>query len=169
MTSPDITSQQIAEIIKDYGRECLPNPDHLSHCGTHGNWNDVCKDFRLLIAAYDQLQQRLDKNVCNSGHVTLPLALWDCPECHNLTRRERDDMKNMLACAVARVAEVEGMLASLGDCVNLALREANKDHAQVTDYLGDMRPAVNELVYKITELTLELNAFKFAADREGEV
>jgi len=65
----------------------------------------------------------------------------------------------------ARVAEVEGSLASLGDCINLALREANKDHAQVTDYLGDMRPAVNELVYRITELTLDRDAHKFAAEQ----
>lgn len=55
-----------------------------------------CDLLYLLIALdaawkeRDALQKRLDTNRCNSGHLTLPLTLWDCPECHNLTRAERD-------------------------------------------------------------------------------
>ena len=29
-------------------------------------------------------QERLDCTRCNSGHETLPLKLWDCPECVRL-------------------------------------------------------------------------------------
>lgn len=35
-------------------------------------------------------QAKLNHNRCHSGHETLPLVLWDCPECHNETRRARD-------------------------------------------------------------------------------
>lgn len=41
-----------------------------------------------LFAERDSLQAKLDTNRCNSGHETLPLALWDCPECHNTTKRK---------------------------------------------------------------------------------
>lgn len=41
-----------------------------------------------LIRERDQLKARLDTNRCNRGHVTLPLTLWDCPECHNATKQK---------------------------------------------------------------------------------
>lgn len=43
-------------------------------------------------AERDRLQARLNTNRCNRGHKTLPLTLWDCPECHNETRRQRDEL-----------------------------------------------------------------------------
>ena len=39
-----------------------------------------------VVAERDQLKARLETTRCNSGHDTLPLTLWDCPECHNETR-----------------------------------------------------------------------------------
>lgn len=35
---------------------------------------------------------KLDANRCNRGHETLPLRLWDCPECHARTKRQRDEL-----------------------------------------------------------------------------
>ncbi|HEY3434271.1 MAG TPA: hypothetical protein VGK41_01325 [Solirubrobacterales bacterium] len=43
-----------------------------------------------VVALYeerDRLQTMLDTNRCNRGHETLPLALWDCPACHDETKR----------------------------------------------------------------------------------
>jgi len=48
------------------------------------------------------LQERLDiaeaklaHNKCNAGHETLPLVLWDCPECTQILREERDDLRKV--------------------------------------------------------------------------
>jgi len=65
---------------------------------THAQEGETCDCVMCTVApkiltALDQLQRRLDTNVCNSGHVTLPLTLWDCPECHNQTRAEREALR----------------------------------------------------------------------------
>lgn len=41
-------------------------------------------DYQTNLAA--RLQAKLDTNRCNRGHETLPLVLWDCPECHGVTK-----------------------------------------------------------------------------------
>ncbi len=58
---------------------------------------DARADVAALIAERDALQERLNTNRCNRGHETLPLTLWDCPECHNETRRERDALREALS------------------------------------------------------------------------
>lgn len=45
-----------------------------------------------LIDERDRLRAQLANNRCNSGHETLPLVLWDCPECHNETKRKLADL-----------------------------------------------------------------------------
>ena len=46
----------------------------------------------LAIAELQQetanLQARLDQNTCNSGHTTLPIILWDCPECVRIAKEK---------------------------------------------------------------------------------
>jgi hypothetical protein len=32
-------------------------------------------------AKVEELERKLSQNKCNSGHETLPIVLWDCPEC----------------------------------------------------------------------------------------
>jgi hypothetical protein len=59
-----------------------------------------------------RLQQRLDKNVCHSGHVTLPRTLWDCPECHNQTRLEREALRIRVQELTDRLFEVTRTLPS---------------------------------------------------------
>lgn len=46
----------------------------------------VHDEVAALIAARDELQAKLNHNRCHNGHETLPLVLWDCPECHQRTR-----------------------------------------------------------------------------------
>lgn len=67
-----------------------------------------------LVAERDRLQARLDTNRCNSGHETLPLTLWDCPECHNETKRKlaelieaRNAMAPLCRAVVSARTEVE--------------------------------------------------------------
>lgn len=61
----------------------------------HNGLKGDARDYKLAGAAYvalledrDRLQARLNTSRCNSGHDTLPLTLWDCPECHNETKRQ---------------------------------------------------------------------------------
>jgi hypothetical protein len=66
----------------------------------------------MLFASIETLQRRLEKNTCNSGHVTLPLILWDCPECHNQTRREREALSIRVQELTDRLLEVTKTLPS---------------------------------------------------------
>lgn len=43
-------------------------------------------EFWLLLDEVRRLRGMLETNRCGRGHVTLPLVLWDCPECHEITR-----------------------------------------------------------------------------------
>lgn len=56
---------------------------------------------------------KLNTNRCNSGHETLPLVLWECPACHDETRKERDALRE-------RVEDLELMLraALRGDFID---------------------------------------------------
>ena len=64
---------------------------------------DVVDD---LTADRDRLKARLASNKCGHGHVTIPLALWDCPQCHEATRQG-------LARAVQDKQELEAALRAI--------------------------------------------------------
>jgi hypothetical protein len=82
--------------------------------GTYDGWEfDLMRrDGKMLLSALDALQKRLDTNTCNSGHVTLPLVLWDCPECHDQTRRERNALRIQVQELTDRLFEVTKTLPS---------------------------------------------------------
>jgi hypothetical protein len=40
--------------------------------------------YQALEKENNHLLAQLDCSLCNSGHQTLPLRLWDCPECTRL-------------------------------------------------------------------------------------
>lgn len=62
----------------------------------YDEWGEVHDAVAELIAERDWLQARLDTNRCNRGHETLPLTLWDCPECHNETKRKLAELAEAL-------------------------------------------------------------------------
>jgi hypothetical protein len=39
-----------------------------------------------VLDALDKANARLWGDVCNSGHKTLPLTLWNCPRCEEIKR-----------------------------------------------------------------------------------
>jgi len=66
-------------------------------------------------------QEKLNQNRCNSGHETLPLVLWDCPECSRITReslRNENEMmrtslfdcREQLQAAQARIEQLDGQI-----------------------------------------------------------
>ena len=58
-------------------------------CGHHPRFDcDQCHPNKVLAAAYRTAEAKLNHNRCHSGHETLPLKLWDCPACHDETRRK---------------------------------------------------------------------------------
>ena len=57
-------------------------------------------DVERVVAENKRLNDKLNCNRCNKGHITLPLILWDCPACHDETRAA-------LAAKDKRIAELE--------------------------------------------------------------
>ncbi len=78
-------------------------------------------EYASLVEDHARLQARLEHNRCNSGHETLPLVLWDCPECHNETRRKLAELIE----ATARLATAaERRDTSIGCPINVMTARA---------------------------------------------
>ena len=43
--------------------------------------------INVVLDALDKANARLWGDVCNSGHKTLPLTLWNCPRCEEIKLR----------------------------------------------------------------------------------
>lgn len=74
---------------------------------------ELLEDVAALRMEVDELKAKLERNVCNSGHTTLPLYLWDCPECHNQTRLDRDEARGAVRVLEDEVAKRNETIADL--------------------------------------------------------
>lgn len=88
------------------------------------------QEIERLQAEVERLNGKLNHNRCNAGHETLPLYLWDCPECTRLVREQ------------AREAQE-------------ALKKSEKDRHEYGDLLMGANAKIMELE---TELRTGLNA-----------
>lgn len=64
-----------------------------------------------------QSENKLNQNRCNSGHETLPLKLWDCPEC---VRLKTEQLEAKLAVAVEALKDANDKCRS---AASIASRE----------------------------------------------
>jgi len=46
-----------------------------------------------MLEGYEAAVTKLNINKCNAGHETLPLYLWDCPRCHEETKKENERLR----------------------------------------------------------------------------
>lgn len=128
MSAPELTKEDIARTRLLISSLQLCDDKTCLTCVKDGR--ELAKFSDCLLATLDAAWTKLDKNVCNSGHVTLPLTLWDCPECHNETRRERDEAVRNQYAVVWRI--VEKLSLGAGGCPdNLILEEVERLRAQV--------------------------------------
>lgn len=93
-------SETQAEIQKRY---LIPGP-------TAGN--DLYDSWKMA-AEIQRLQAKLDLNECNSGHKTLPLTLWDCPACHDVTKAKLKTAEDLLRKRTERIGKLEDDMAGL--------------------------------------------------------
>jgi len=111
-------------------------------CGGHLSHDEVASKVRMLMrhdldheavcnmgrdrivwlaGQVDALQAKLDHNRCNSGHETLPLVLWDCPECH---QRTRDKLAKLVEAAnAAHMALIGYLPAHRNDVTDAAIEQ----------------------------------------------
>lgn len=93
------------DVLARYEAERAADLDRLRGEIAEGNVTGYGKELHDLVAWHreaveasdavvnltldrDRLQIKLDMNRCGRGHETLPLVLWDCPECHGETKRK---------------------------------------------------------------------------------
>ncbi len=117
-------------------------------------------------AERDRLQAKLDCNKCNAGHETLPLALWDCPECVRLKMdalaKERDEWaKEAEISEGARKRLYDG---TLEDQKRLALVDAV---AVIADKILEHKDSGSDVDYHLEEELVELER-ALDAYRAGE-
>lgn len=114
----------------------------------------------------EALRAKLDCNRCNAGHKTLPLALWDCPACHDETRAQ-------LAAAKHQIAERERQVARLQDTLTDARNardRASKELDRASELLNRTATECADALRERDNARRELAALKSAPVRfEREV
>ena len=80
------------------------------HIGPHNCPEWLVVHARQLELELAEVMARIESPVrCHRGHEFYPLTLWDCPDCHDDTRKQRD----ALAKALDEVMEDYGCSGSI--------------------------------------------------------
>ena len=100
-----------------------------------GDWVTY-KDFHAnqqamqgLQAQLAQAEAKLNHNRCNAGHETLPLVLWDCPECTRLIKQRVDQLQ-----AEINFLKSEGRMSGLITANQNLANERNRLQAEVQEH-----------------------------------
>jgi hypothetical protein len=79
----------------------------------------------IEYSAYEALDKKLNNTTrCNKGHETLPLVLWDCPDCHEETKKQRDKFLAERDMNIKSLVEIEKWIYDNLDCNWPALKDS---------------------------------------------
>lgn len=102
-----------------------------------------------LAADRDRLQAKLDTNRCGRGHETLPLVLWDCPECHQQTK---DRLTALIAASEAAlkagVMDIDGEPDKLREAIASARAEIQRGAGGIVSALIEKDHALHDAIVK---------------------
>jgi hypothetical protein len=97
-----------------------------------------------LLERLAQAEAKLQQTRCHRGHDTLPLTLWDCPACHDITRAERDAL-------IRQLAETHGDLCENGHA-------AHKDCTEACACVGSGKSTAERLTLRLDDLETQIAA-----------
>lgn len=106
------------------------------------NYANECRDGLVEVvekSRYDELFSRLhDPGKCNTGHETLPLTLWECPECVEEIRREKVQLEKTRLILATRLAELFAVANNRLNGVEITYNEAEvmMSAASQLDYIS---------------------------------
>lgn len=91
--------------------------DKLILHGTDSEMREVITKLQQQVESchekIDELQAKLDNNKCNAGHETLPLVLWDCPECGRLRVEALQKFEKFVNHIQAHLEEGESVICKI--------------------------------------------------------
>lgn len=93
-----------AAMNSGHADDCAGSDPNRGECGCGWLQRDGAHKAILdMQGEIARLRANLDANECNAGHKTLPLRLWDCPEC---SRLEGQELRAEIAAGASLVAKI---------------------------------------------------------------
>ena len=109
------------------GHPKQPGQDAAAHLEVVKKSLAQTREIAALRAELAEAREKLNRNKCNSGHTTLAVYLWDCPECVKLIRAELEEANKGRVSLIDTLGEV----AQARDALQAKLAKAERELHQL--------------------------------------